>query len=90
MPEPAELKEYEYRVGHLPVTAMLTEKQAERLGAVAPGTSQDKPVGQVDNNEAERVSTDTRKSEDDGVTEGTVTTDRIEKARQARNKRATG
>jgi hypothetical protein len=31
---PFELKEYEYKSGHFPITAMLTEKQAAALGAV--------------------------------------------------------
>ncbi len=87
MPEPAELKEYEYRVGHVPITAMLTEKQAERLGAKAPGQSEDPPVGQVENNEASRQSTVTRKSEDDGVM-ADDTTELQAKARTARNKRS--
>ncbi len=87
MPEPAELKEYEYRVGHVPITALLTEKQAERLKAVAPGTSEDPDVGKVENNEASRQATNTREAEDDG-TMADDTEQRQQKARSARNKRS--
>ncbi|MET0415337.1 MAG: hypothetical protein ABW022_04890 [Actinoplanes sp.] len=86
MPEPKELKEYEYRVGHLPITAMLTEDQAERLGAVAPGTSEEPGTGNVVNNEANRTATAHRTAEDDGV-DGPDTDEQQKKARTARNKR---
>lgn len=90
--EKLELKEYEYMVGHVPVTAMLTEKQAQRLGAKEPGTAQSPGTGNVVNNEAERTATQTREAEDRGVNaahaDGTDSEQAAEKTRAARNKRA--
>ena len=86
MADPVELKEYEYMVGNVPTTAMLTEQLAERLGA--------KPVGQADNangghsieqNQAVLGSTAMRESDDNGVVDDN---DSIGKQRTARNKRA--
>lgn len=84
-----EMKEYEYMVGNIPTTAMLTEKMAQRLGA--------KPVGEHGgdpeyNKTAERMSTHGRQSDDEGVdatyADGTTNADAATKARTARNKRA--
>jgi len=87
-----ELREYEYMVGHVPMTAMLTEKMAERLGAVAPGTAQSPGTGKVRNNEAQRAGTRHREADDSGVeathADGTTSESAATKARDARNKRA--
>ncbi len=92
MPEPQELKEYEYVVGHLPVTAMLTEKMAKRLNATAVGESSSPGEGNVANNEAQRASTHNRELDDNGVVtthpDGETSEDATTKARTARNKRA--
>jgi len=82
-----ELQEYEYMVGHVPVTAMLTEKQARRLNATAVGESQSPGEGNVVNNEADRHATQTREAEDRGV-RGPDSEQAAEKTRAARNKRA--
>lgn len=87
-----ELKEYEYMVGHTSVTAMLTKEQAEKLGAVEPGTATSPGTGSVFNNEADRQTTVTREAEDRGVNathaDGTDSEQTAEKSRAARNKRA--
>lgn len=93
MTEPMELKEYKYLVGHVETTAMLTEKQAERLDAVPVDEELDKPeVGQAPNREAERMSTFGREADDAGVNathpDGTTSAETTQKARTARNKRA--
>jgi hypothetical protein len=90
MPEPAELKEYHYMVGHVEHSAMLTPKMAERLGAKPIDEPlDDTKTGEVTNNEAQRMSTATREADDAGVTnEDNEKT--AEKTRVARNKRATG
>lgn len=85
--EPQELKEYEYRVGHLPVTAMLTEKMAKRLDAKPVGESENPEVGKVVNNEASRQATAGREADESGVT-NKANEAAAEKARTARNKRA--
>lgn len=89
---PLELNEYEYMVGHVPVTAMLTEQMAERLNAKAPGTAESPGVGNVVNNEADRQATQHREAEDAGVNashpDGTTSEQAADKARTARNKRA--
>lgn len=91
-PAPVKLKEYEYMVGHMPVTAMLTEAQAERLGATEVGKAKSPGEGNVVNNEAERQATAGREADDAGVDathpDGTTTADTAEKTRTARNKRA--
>ncbi len=92
VPEPQELKEYEYVVGHLPVTAMLTEKMAKRLDAKPVGSTESPGEGNVVNNEAQRASTHTREVEDAGVKtthpDGESESDVAGKARTARNKRS--
>ena len=94
MAEPVEMKEYEYYVGHVKTTAMLTEKMAKRLGAKPVGEAQAPEEGNVDNNEAQRASTDTREAEDAGVKatypDGTTGEDAQTKQRSARNKRSVG
>jgi hypothetical protein len=84
-----EVREYEYMVGGIPTTAMLTEKMAQRLGA--------KPVGEHSgdpeyNKTAERMSTHGRETDDEGAdvtyADGTTAADAATKARTARNKRA--
>lgn len=87
MSQPLELKEYEYMVGHVPVTAMLTEKQAARLKAVAVGEAKSPGEGNVINNEAERTATQSREAEDNGV-QAPGTDEAQTKAKTARNKRA--
>ncbi len=87
MPEPAELNEYEYMVGHVPIRAQLTDKQAKRLDAKPVGEAESPGTGNVVNNEADRQATATRESEDNGV-KGEKTDEVISKARQARNKRS--
>lgn len=83
-----EMREYEYMVGGMSTTAMLTEKMAARLGA--------KPVGEHSgdpefNKTAERMSTHGRQSEDEGVEvtfpDGSSGADAVNKARSSRNKR---
>lgn len=91
--KPIELKEMKYRVGHMEVTAMLTDKQAERLGAVGVDEELPEPgVGEVDNNEAQRTATQSREAEDSGVnataSDGSTTETTSRKAATARNKRA--
>lgn len=90
--KPLELKEYEYMVGHVPITAMLTAEHAERLGATAVGEAESPGEGNVVNNEANRSATATRAAEDSGVqaahADGTDTDSAAEKTRVARNKRA--
>lgn len=90
MPEPQKTEEYHYYVGHVEMTAMLTPKMAERLGAKPIGEHLDAPgVGEVENNEAQRASTAMRDADDSGVTNPEH--DEIAgKTRAARNKRATG
>lgn len=91
-PEPVELKEYEYVVGHVPTTAMLTEKQAKRLGAKPVGEAEVPDTGAIENREAERMQTRHREADDAGVAathpDGATTEDVITKSRTARNKRA--
>lgn len=90
--EPLQLKEYEYMVGHVPVTAMLTDDMAKRLNAKAPGEAESPGTGNVVNNEADRTATQHREAEDAGVDathpDGTDTQSTAEKSRTARNKRA--
>ncbi len=90
--EQLELKEYEYMVGHTPVTAMLTAKQAERLKAKPVGEAESPGTGNVVNNEAERTATQSREAEDSGVkathSDGTTSESAAEKTRVARNKRS--
>lgn len=92
MAEPLEMQEYEYYVGHVKTTAMLTERMAERLGATAVGEAEAPEVGNVTNNEAERASTHTREAEDSGVNathpDGSDSESTAGKTRTARNKRA--
>lgn len=84
-----EMREYEYMVGNVPTTALLTEKMAARLGA--------KPVGEHSgepefNKTAERMSTQNRDLDDEGVDttypDGSTSADALTKAKTARNKRA--
>lgn len=90
MPEPQETKEYHYWVGHVEVSAMLTPKMAERLGAKPIGEELEPPgTGNVDNNEAQRMSTANRDADDSGTT-NPEHDDIAGKTRGARNKRATG
>lgn len=84
--QPLELKEYEYYVGHMPVTAMLTEEMAERLGAKGVGEATDPAEGEVPNNTAESVSTHMREADDSGV--NGPDSDAVDKARTTRNRRA--
>lgn len=86
--EPQEIQEYHYYVGHVEHSAMLTPKMAERLGAKPIGESLDATeTGNVENNEAQRMSTASGEADDAGVT---GTEDAQTKTRQARNKRASG
>lgn len=84
--KPLELKEYEYYVGHMLVTAMLTEEMAERLGAAPVGRAEKPTEGAVPNRTAEQVSSHTREAEDSGV-EGDDP-EALDKARRTRNRRA--
>lgn len=87
---PQELEEYHYYVGHMETTAMLTPAMAERLGAKPVGEALDEPDGgKKGNNEANRLSTQGGKADKDGVTNAGAE-EAQEKARTARNKRATG
>lgn len=94
MSQPQELKEYTYHVGHVPTTAMLTEAQAQRLGATPVDEDEDTPQegDSQPNREADRMQTHNRKADDAGVNatyaDGTTGADAAEKARTARNKRA--
>lgn len=72
-----ELKEYHYWVSGMEMTAMLTEKMAERLKAKPVGEPLD-PADQHENNEANRTATNAQ----DVDTDTNITT----KARTARNK----
>lgn len=88
--EPAKLNEYEYYVGHMKMTAQLTEDQAEAMGAKPVGelTDEDKPqVGAVPNREAERAASQMRKPDEDGADNTTVEPDAVNKARDTRNRR---
>lgn len=86
MSQPLELKEYEYYVGHVKLTAMLTEEMANRLDAVPAGEGAQAPEeGAVPNRTAEQLSSHTREAEDSGVT-GTES-EGINKARTTRNRR---
>lgn len=91
--EPEELKEYHYYVGHMEVTAMLTEEMAEQLDAVPIDEELEPPTGgKTSNNEANRMATRSREADDAGVVseddpDGKTATG---KARGARNKRAGG
>lgn len=91
--EPEELKEYHYYVGHMEVTAMLTEEMADQLDAVPIDEELDEPTGgKTSNNEANRMATRNREADDAGVVsdddpDGKQATG---KARNARNKRAGG
>ncbi len=94
--EPAELREYEYMVGHVPTTAMLTEEMAERLGATPVGAGGAKArtrnfggTQRLDNNEAERQATQHAEVDERGVG-GEDATAAQTKVRDARNKRAGG
>lgn len=85
--QPLELKEYEYYVGHVKVTAMLTEEMAQRLDAVPVGEGAVAPKeGAVPNKTAEQVSSQTRESEDSGVAGDDP--EALNKARTTRNRRA--
>lgn len=89
---PLELREYEYIIGHIPTTAMLTERQAKALGAVEVGTATSPGTGNVVNNEAQRRATHHREAEDNGVNtvhpDGSTHEDVAAKVATARNKRA--
>jgi hypothetical protein len=91
--EPEELKEYHYYVGHMEVTAMLTEEMADQLDAVPIDEDLDEPTGgKTSNNEANRMATRSRPADDAGVVsdedpDGKQATG---KARSARNKRSGG
>lgn len=88
MTEPQEIKEYHYYVGHVEHSAMLTPKMAERLNAVPIDQPlDDTQTGQVENNEAQRMSTAAGEADTAGVT---GTEDAQTKTRSARNKRASG
>ncbi len=82
-PAPIQLREYEYMVGHIKVTAQLDEAAAERLGAVPVGEgAEEHELGQVPNRENERMQMSP------GDREGVVDPDdKLGKARTARNKR---
>lgn len=86
--EPAKLKEYEYYVGHVLITAQLTEEQAEAMGAKAPGTAEAPEVGKVPNKEAERGASQMAKPDSDGVDNDTIDPDALNKARDTRNRRS--
>lgn len=84
--EPVELKEYEYYVGHMPITAQLTAEQAEAMGAKPVGEAVDPPEGQVPNNEAQRAASQMKDADDKGATGNDP--DAVNKARETRNRRA--
>lgn len=85
---PVALNEYEYYVGHMLVTAQLTEAQAEKMGAVPAGSGQlDKPEeGKVANKEAERAGSRMKEPDAQGA-EGSDPA-ALDKARDTRNRRA--
>lgn len=88
MTDPLEIREYHYYVGHIEHSAMLTPKMAERLNAVPIDQPlEDTETGNVDNNEAQRMSTAAGEADTAGVT---GTEDAATKTRSARNKRASG
>lgn len=87
--QPVALSEYEYYVGHTLITAQLTDKQAENLGAKPVGTSSaaDKPkVGEVANKEQERGNS--QMAEPDAAGAEGNDPDAVNKARETRNRRA--
>lgn len=84
MTEPQELKEYHYWVGQVEHSAMLTQKMADRLGAVPIDEELESP-DPFANNEANRASTHTPAEGVTGPDDGAVP-----KARTARNKRSGG
>lgn len=83
---PLELKQYEYYVGHMKITAQMTEAQAEKVGAKPIGEAVDDPEGGVQNKEAERASTQMAAAEESGVTGDDP--EALNKARETRNRRS--
>lgn len=84
---PAELKEYEYYVGHVKLTGMFTEKGAEAIDAKPVGTNAEAPKpGEVPNKEAERGNSRMAEAEEHGVTGDDP--DGLNKARTVRNRRS--
>jgi hypothetical protein len=87
---PQKLEEYHYYVGYMETTAMMTPEMAEQVGAVPIGEPLDEPDGgKKGNNEANRTATRNREADDAGVDNDDNQATQ-EKARGARNKRATG
>ncbi len=86
-PGPTKLSEYDYYVGHVKLTAQLTEAQAEAMGAVPAGTDIDAPEqGKVANREQERGNSQMAEPDANGTTGGD--NEAINKARQTRNRRS--
>lgn len=84
--QPVPLAEYEYYVGHMPITAQLTEAQAERMGAKPVGQAVAPKEGEVPNNEAQRAASHMAEPDAQGA-EGDDP-DALNKARETRNRRA--
>jgi hypothetical protein len=76
VPERQELQEYHYYVSGIELTAMMTQKMADRIGAKPIDEPLD-PASQHENNEANRVAADNEDANANGVTV---------KARTGRNK----
>lgn len=83
--EKQKLSEYEYYVGHVKTTAQLTEAQAEAMGAKPVGEAEAPQVGKVENKESERLNSQAKGADLDGV-EGSDP-DALNKARTVRNRR---
>ena len=91
--EKLELKEYEYYVGNIPTTAMLTEKMAKRLNAKPVGEASPDDVANggntMEQNQAVLGTTDMQAADAQGTTGGTEPYTRggeAGKARKAQNK----
>lgn len=80
-----QLSEYEYFVGHMRLTAQLTAAQAEKMGAKPVGEAEAPEVGKVPNKEAERIASNQRDADANGVDGDDP--DALNKARDTRNRR---
>jgi hypothetical protein len=85
--QPLELKEYEFYIGHVKTTGMLTKEMADSLGATEVGAStppaEDQPVA---NTNAQRLSSQNAAGDESGVVSDNP--DALNKARTARNRRS--
>jgi hypothetical protein len=85
---PRELKEYEYYVGHMLLSAQMTEEQAAKVGAVPVGTSQEAPEpGKMPRKETERAASHMKAADAQGATNENEDPEALNKARDVRNRR---